>query len=57
MKARVIYISDAPDDMVKELHMIPAYSIEEAIEKADALLGHQSGKILAIPDGVSVIVL
>ena len=55
--ARVIYVSDAPDEMVKDLHMIPAHSIEEAIEKADEILGKKDSKIAIIPDGVSVIVI
>ena len=42
--------------MVKELHMIPAASMEEALEKADRLLGKPDAGITVIPDGVSVIV-
>ena len=56
-KAKVIYVSDAPDDMVSDLHMIPAHSVEEAIAKADEILGKKNSKITVIPDGVSVIVL
>lgn len=59
MHSTVIYISDAPDEIVKDLHMIPAHSVEEAVAKADDLLaqkGIHNGTILAIPDGVSVIV-
>jgi nickel-dependent lactate racemase len=37
--------------------MIPAHSIEEAIKKADEILGKSDAKITVIPDGVSVIVL
>lgn len=54
---KVVYVSDAPDGMVSDLHMIPAHSVGEAIEKADRILGNQSSKITVIPDGVSVIVL
>lgn len=53
----VIYISEADDQIVRDLHMIPAHSIEEAIEKADSILGKKDSKITVIPDGVSVIVL
>lgn len=53
----VIYISEADDEIVRDLHMIPAHSIEEAIEKADSILGKKDSKITVIPDGVSVIVL
>lgn len=59
LHATVIYLSEAPDEIVEELHMIPARSIEEAVEIADRLLaekGIEGGSILAIPDGVSVIV-
>jgi nickel-dependent lactate racemase len=54
--ATVIYISDAPDEMVKDLHMIPAHSIEEAVKKAEKILGNPNASIVAIPDGVSVLV-
>ncbi|MCI8513526.1 MAG: nickel-dependent lactate racemase [Lachnospiraceae bacterium] len=59
-RATVIYISDAEDEMVKNLHMVPAHSMEEAIAKADEILaakGKKDSKITVIPDGVSVIVL
>ena len=60
MRATVIFISDAPDDMVSDLHMVPAHSMEEALAKADEILaakGIVNGSILAIPDGVSVMVV
>ncbi len=53
--ARVIYVSEMPDDVVENMHMIPAHSIAEAIEKAKGLVG-DGAKIAAIPDGVSVMV-
>ena len=59
MHSTVIYISDAPDEIVRDLHMLPAHSIAEAVTMADEILvkkGILNGKILAIPDGVSVIV-
>jgi nickel-dependent lactate racemase len=55
-RARVIYISDAPDLMVRDLHMTPAHSIPEAIKKAEELLGNPQATIAAIPDGVAVMV-
>ncbi|GHT88936.1 lactate racemization operon protein LarA [Spirochaetia bacterium] len=55
--ARLIYVSDAPDQMVRDLHMIPAHSIEEAVKKAEELLGNPKASIVAIPDGVGVMVL
>ena len=56
MHASVIYVSEMPDDVVEKMHMTPAHSIDEALEKARALLCKQDIKIVAIPDGVSVIV-
>jgi nickel-dependent lactate racemase len=54
--ARVIYISEAPNQMVRDLRMIPAHSIEEAVKKAEEILGNPHASITAIPDGVGVIV-
>ncbi|MCI9514982.1 MAG: nickel-dependent lactate racemase [Oscillospiraceae bacterium] len=59
-RADVIYISDAEDEMVRNLHMIPAHSMDEAIAKADEILagkGKKDARITVIPDGVAVIVL
>ncbi len=56
-RCKVIYISDAPDEMVRDLHMIPAHSVDEAIKNADEILEKKGSKITVIPDGVSVIVL
>jgi nickel-dependent lactate racemase len=54
--ARVIYISDAPDTMVRDLHMIPAHSVPEALRLAEKILNNPAASIAAIPDGVSVMV-
>jgi len=56
-KAQVIYISDAPDEMVKALHMLPAHDLDAAIHLAEELLQDRNAKITAIVDGVSVMVL
>lgn len=56
-KARVIYISEAPDDLVRALHMVPAHSLEEAMHLAEEILGNPQASVTVIPDGVSVIVL
>ncbi|MBO5305633.1 MAG: nickel-dependent lactate racemase [Clostridia bacterium] len=56
MRARVIYVSEMPDDIVRNMHMIPSHSIGEAIETAKKLLGQERPSITVIPDGVSVIV-
>lgn len=55
-RATIIYISEAPDEVVRDLHMIPAHSIEEALKRADEVLGRTDGTITVIPDGVSVVV-
>jgi nickel-dependent lactate racemase len=54
--AALIYISDAPDEMVRDLHMTPAHSIDEAVKTAERMLGTSDASITAIPDGVSVMV-
>jgi len=56
-KASVIYVSDAPDEMVEGLHMIPARSLEEAIKKAEDIVGSKDASVTAIPDGVGVMVI
>lgn len=56
MKATVIYISDMPDEVIEKMHMIPAHSIDAALQKAKEILHKEDIKIAAIPDGVSVIV-
>ena len=56
-KAQVIYVSEAPDEIVKGLHMIPAHSLQEAMEKAESIVGDDKATITAIPDGVSVMVI
>ena len=56
MHARVIYVSEIPDDTVRALHMTPAHSIGEAVAMAKKMIGRDDATITAIPDGVSVIV-
>ncbi len=56
-KFKVVYVSDAPDDIVSDLHMVPAHSVEEAISKAEDILNNKNSSITVIPDGVSVIVI
>lgn len=56
-RAAVIYVSEAPDGMVSDLHMIPAHSVLEALTKAEEILNNKKATITVIPDGVSVIVL
>lgn len=56
MRAKVIYVSEMPDETIRNMHMIPAHSIDEAIAMAKELSGREKVKITAIPDGVSVMV-
>jgi len=56
-KAKVIFVSEAPDEMVRDLHMIPAKSLEEAMKMAEELLGNPNATVTAIPDGVAVMVV
>ncbi|MBP5256352.1 MAG: nickel-dependent lactate racemase [Clostridia bacterium] len=58
-KSTVIFVSDMDEKTVRDLHMIPARSPAEALGIADGILlgkGISNGSVLAIPDGVSVIV-
>lgn len=56
-RAAVIYVSEAADEMVRGLHMIPAHSLPEALVKAEEILHDPNAAITAIPDGVSVMVI
>ncbi|MBQ8836226.1 MAG: nickel-dependent lactate racemase [Clostridia bacterium] len=56
MRASIIYVSTAPDDLVKGYHMIPAKTISEAMQKAEEILGNKNATVTAIPDGVAVMV-
>jgi len=56
LKSTVIYVSEMDDEIIENMHMIPSRSIGEAIEKAKKILGMEKPGIVAIPDGVSVIV-
>ena len=55
-KARVIYVSQVDGETVKAMHMIPASSLEEALEMAKAMCESDNPTITAIPDGVAVMV-
>ena len=53
-KANVIIVSDKCDpSIITNMHIMHAYNIEEALEKARNIVG--SKKITVIPDGISVI--
>ena len=44
------------DISIEKMHMIPAKSLKAALEKAKAILHKTEVKIVAIPDGISIIV-
>ena len=56
LKARVVFVSDCDDRIVRDMHMIPAHSAEEAMEKAKSLVSRADYTVTVVPDGVSVIV-
>lgn len=56
-RASVIYVSDAPDEMVRHMHMIPAHSIGEALAIAKDILKNDAPTVTAIPDGIAVMVV
>lgn len=54
-KAHVIIVSDKCDpQIITSMHIMHAYNLEEALEKAREIVGNK--KITVIPDGISVIV-
>ena len=55
-KATVIFLSEMADATIREMHMLPAKTMEEALQKAKAILKKENPNIVAIPDGISVIV-
>ncbi len=55
-KATVIFISDVSDKIVRDMHMLPAHSLNEALKLAENILENNKASITAIPDGVSVMV-
>ena len=56
-RATVVYVSDAPADMVKAMHMIPAATLDEAMKIAKEIVKKDAPAITAIPDGVAVMVV
>lgn len=56
-RASVVYVSDADDTLIRDLHMIPAHTIEEAIDIAKKILNKNDPSIIAIPDGIAVMVV
>ncbi|MBC3797562.1 nickel-dependent lactate racemase [Acetobacterium tundrae] len=56
LKAKVIYISAAPEAMIREFQMTPAKDLAEALSIAREYLNNDQARITVIPDGVAVIV-
>ena len=56
-RAAVIYVSDADPKLVRELHMTPAKDIGKALEIAKDILKTDTPSVVAIPDGVAVMVV
>ena len=56
-KARIVYISDAPDHLVRSLHMTPAKDLPQALAIAEDMLRNPAASVTVIPDGLGVIVL
>ena len=56
LKAKVIFVSSCLDQMVRDMHMIPACSLEEAFEFAKAQVKKENYTVTVIPDGVAVMV-
>jgi len=55
-KHTVIFVSDVDDETVRDLHMRPARSVDEAIAMATEILGDEKSTIAVIPEGISVII-
>ncbi|MCR4442924.1 MAG: nickel-dependent lactate racemase [Peptococcaceae bacterium] len=56
LKHRVIMVTDAPREMVEDMHMKWAPSLAAALEMAGKMVGDDRAKVTVIPDGVAVIV-
>ena len=55
-KATVIFVSSCDDQMVRDMHLVPAHSIEEAFGFAKSLIRGDNYSVTVIPDGVAVMV-
>jgi nickel-dependent lactate racemase len=55
-KFTVIMVTDAPREMVEDMHLKWAFDIENALEMAEKIVNKEKASVTVIPDGVSVIV-
>ncbi len=56
LKARVVFVSDCDDQIVRDMHMIPAHDAAEAMATARRLVGRPDYTVTVVPDGVAVMV-
>lgn len=56
-KHTVILVSGVEEETVRALHMIPAKTVEEAVDRAISMTGLKHCDITVIPEGISTIVL
>ena len=56
LHCRVIYVSTCDEGMIRDMHMIPAHDMQEAMQIAKELVGKEDYTVTVIPDGISVIV-
>ncbi len=56
LRAKVIFVSRCPDELIRDMHMIPAHDMDEAMAIAEKLIGKQDYSVTVTPDGVSVVV-
>ena len=56
LKATIIFVSSCDREMIEDMKMVYAASIEDALEKAKVILDKEDFSVTVIPDGVSVIV-
>ncbi|MDR2174395.1 MAG: nickel-dependent lactate racemase [Synergistaceae bacterium] len=56
MKHKVIMVASVPPETIEHLGMLPAPSLDAALDTAKKILGKEDASVTVIPDGVSVIV-
>ncbi len=56
LKATVIFVSSCPAEIVRNMHLVPAETLEEAFELAKTLVKRDNYMVTVIPDGVAVMV-
>ena len=55
-KRRVIFVSSAPRELVEDFGMVYAADIDEALKRAELILGVKDAPITALPNAVSLLV-